>query len=177
MFVRNFYMKLATDLCYTVQTDGPSVAGIKGAHQLRTDRTSLSLDYTWSYLRLDYNSSIKDSAVGYGVAFGDGNTPVTFDDYKLSGHIITGLTVSYNKVLSHAYDDRATMTVVYTITNNNAEAVTIREIGMFGHSRYTEQSSSEVIMLMDRTVLDSPVTIEPNGVGQVTYTINLNYPV
>ena len=113
----------------------------------------------------------------YNVFFGDGTTEPTIDDYTLSGEFITGITTSYTFDIS-ANDDGSgsAATVKYTITNNNEEAITISEIGIFT-SIYWQSSSStsskytSAAILAERTLLETPITIEPGGVGQIAYTI------
>lgn len=57
-----------------------------------------------------------------------------------------------------------------TITNNNETDITIGEVGI------VYQTGSSYSVLFERTVLESPITIPAGGVGQVTYTIRMNYP-
>lgn len=116
---------------------------------------------------------IKGSPYGYnswgGVAFGDGSTPVSFDDYELAGqaHAAYDATASISKSVD---DDGATITALYTITNNSDADMVIAELGLFHGYNNT------VYFMVERTVLDSPVTIPAGGVGQITYTIRMNYP-
>ena len=58
---------------------------------------------------------------------------------------------------------------VLTITNNNATDITIGEVGIV-------YQGSNTAALLERTVLDSPITIPAGGVSQITYTIRMNYP-
>lgn len=108
-----------------------------------------------------------------GVIFGTGNEPPTVDDYKLSGEIVTGFDCSIS--LIKTYDDSGTkIEGLYTITNASADPITIGEVAMLvalGNS--TAQSYAG---LVERTALETPITIEPGGVGQVTYTIEFKYP-
>lgn len=109
----------------------------------------------------------------YGVCFGDGTTPATMDDYNLSGNMIT--TIVTNDAPTVTVDDEgATLSVVYTVTNTGSEDITISEVCMFNYWYYN--SSSYTCYLLERTLLDSPVTIPAGGVGLVTYTIRMNYP-
>ena len=100
-------------------------------------------------------------------SFGDGDITPTKEDFNLSGNFITGLTVS--KTLEST---ESSWILKATITNNNADSVVIKEIGLFGLVNSGYVSSC----LMDRTVLDTPVTIPAGGIGQVVYTITFNYP-
>lgn len=108
-----------------------------------------------------------------GVIIGTGTTPATIDDYKLAGDMITTFTYSKSVTITHD-DDKTTITALYTITNTGSAAFTIGEIGLMAAS-YSKTAESYKC-LVERTVLDSPVTIEAGGVGQVTYTISAEMP-
>lgn len=105
-----------------------------------------------------------------GVLFGTGTTPPTLNDYTISGAAVKNLSVSvaYNET-----DDESahTLEILYTITNAATVPVTIGEIAAFCGSGGSIKGA-----LLERTVLDSPVTIPAGGVGQITYTIRMNYP-
>lgn len=104
-----------------------------------------------------------------GVIFGTGDTAPTFDDYKLSGSMITTITAS--AAASAVQDnDGCTFVGTYTITNTGDEEITIKEIGLLLNSKHGYRH------LIERTVLDTSVTIPVGGVGQVTYTIRMDYP-
>lgn len=109
-----------------------------------------------------------------GVAFGTDGTPPTPDDYRLAGNVISSLsgTVAKNVNID---EYGTTMTAIYTLTNSGAEDVTVREIGLFRQGYYSSLKYTSTFML-ERTVLDEPVTIPAGGIGQVTYTIRMNYP-
>lgn len=110
------------------------------------------------------------SITTYGVFFGDGTTPPTEDDYKLSGNILSAGSAS---AVSSATSDEngVTSTATYTITNGLSTSFTIREVVLVGSVYYSSNSTSLAYVVFDRTLLDTPVTIEPGAVGQVTYTI------
>lgn len=116
-------------------------------------------------------TAFKTSYSGVGIVLGDGTTPPTIDDYKLSGTVITGVT-GLMDIAKSCDDEGATVTFNITVINNNSEEITVGEVGacslVGGTNAYT--------VMYDRTVLDAPVTIPAGGVGQVTYTIRMNYP-
>lgn len=111
----------------------------------------------------------------HGVFLGDGTTPPTKNDYSLSGNVITTIKTTITKT-SDVYDDGVASSAVYTVTNTGSEAITISEICLFGRCNYNTGTSVMSPFLLDRTLLDSPITIPAGGVGQVTYTIRMNYP-
>lgn len=115
-----------------------------------------------------------------GVFFGTGTTPATVDDYAFSGEFITNCTYtsSYNnEVLGDG--TKAKMTVLFTITNNNDADITIGEVGYLTPITYRKDYSvaQHTYILLEHTTLDSPITIAPGGVGQVTYVLQMNSPL
>lgn len=103
-----------------------------------------------------------------GIILGDGNESVSFDDYKLSGNVIQNIsattipTVEYN-------ENGFTLTTILTVTNSNETSITVSEIGLLA-------PASPYAVLIERSLLESPITIESGGVGQITYVINFTYP-
>lgn len=109
-----------------------------------------------------------------GVLFGTGNTAPTVDDYKLAGNIISGLSVT--TVATTGEDENGIYReVTYTITNGNSNDVTIAEVGLtiIGHFGSSGQNSYSYrySALVERTVLDYPVTIAATAIGQVKYRV------
>lgn len=112
-----------------------------------------------------------------GVAFGNGTAEPTIDDYALSGDHMTAYeaTVVLTKALE---DDHASITAQYTITNTGTEDFTISEVGLYAYDHASNASASyKAAVLLERTLLETPVTIPAGGVAQVTYTIRLDFPV
>lgn len=103
-----------------------------------------------------------------GVYFGTGATAPSYDDYTLSGDIIHTATAS-TAVNIADLDNGKAITGKYTITNTGAEEITISEIGLV-------YAFSTFRILVERTVLDTPVTIPAGGIGLVEYTITFNLP-
>ena len=135
--------------------------------------------YIYDILYFSQLSSHSNSLTTSGIAFGTGTTPPTFNDYKLSGELITNLSVS--NTVSKNQDGNGTIefTTVSLITNNNATDVTIGEVAYVHMNQSCYPTSTSIITgyyMCERTVLDTPVTIPAGGIGQVTYTIRMNYP-
>ena len=172
MFTSNFYKCL----CLQVNlTDSKSVRNENGVY-LTCVRPRGSYYFYWFVGGADGNGSLRlPREQYYGVRFGTGDTPPTLDDYKLSGNNVTGLTFSTNVVWVKD-DDGDGATATYTITNNNTTDVTIQEVGLFQQIYTTRSKEDSTYQLWERTVLDSPVTIPAGGVGQITYTLRVNYP-
>lgn len=113
------------------------------------------------------------SKQGTGVVFGDGSGIPSENDYTLFGNVVS--TFNETHITSFSVEgDTVVRTVQYTITNTSStEDITISEIGYITtihHKQWYQYAN----ILIDHTVLDSPVTIPAGGVGQVTYTITFN---
>lgn len=102
-----------------------------------------------------------------GIAFGSGTTPPQKTDYKLENYITNGLTYSGNN--TNKTDGVANW--VQTVQNTSTAQITITEVGLF--SKY-EEGGSFSSFLLTRTVLDTPVVLQPNEVKTFTITIDYN---
>jgi hypothetical protein len=126
-----------------------------------------------SSLRASSTSYVTTNQGSEGVYFSTGGEPESPTNCAISGDIIT--TYSSTHKITYSFDENgATTTVVYTITNTGTDAFTIGEIGVIGYMNTKHNSKTRYYIeyfLWDRTVLETPVTIEPGGVGQVTYTL------
>ena len=97
-------------------------------------------------------------------------------DYKLSGSIVAGLTSTYTKTVSDT-DEYSRFTLNFTLTNSNAEEVTIREVGYIGECPfYNNNNRKYAYVLFWRELLESPITIPAGGVGQVSVNLDINLP-
>lgn len=103
-----------------------------------------------------------------GIAFGSGTTPPQKTDYKLKNYITTGLTYSGNN--TNLTNGIAKW--VQTVQNTSTAQITITEVGLF--SRYSNRGGDFTAFLLTRTVLDTPVVLQPNEVKTFTMTIDYN---
>lgn len=110
-----------------------------------------------------------------GVVFGTGTTPPTKDDYCLSGTLLTNFAYSAG-VTATPDATGVTIKAIYTITNTGSSDMTIGEIGLMCNMYDASNQVDFRKGFIERTVLDAPVTIPAGGIGQVTYTIRINYP-
>lgn len=189
MFTKNYRDNLAYQLrgsvppketCPVVSIGGTKYSDLSGYSLSRGYNRFIST--SMKTVRASNAEYFKDksngNSFGYGVVFGSGNTAPTQDDTTLSGNLVTGLTSSY--VYNETFaDDGIDVTTVYTLTNNNAESVTIGEIALVDVIQNQPQQYYDTYYypyLIERTALETPITIQAGGVGQVTYTIRMNYP-
>lgn len=202
MFTRNYWLYQAayfagnTDLVYsaTVKPKYITWSGVVGdnvysgkeyggyLYPYHTKSSMSNVQFTYSDFGVKTVSGYSSTSNfgGYGLVFGSGNEPATIDDYKLSGDVITGC--AYSNAINHSMSDdgsEGAITATYTITNNNDEDITIGEIGLYSEMYWMTKQNTYTCypVLWERTVLESPITIPAGGVGQVTYTIQMNYPV
>lgn len=103
-----------------------------------------------------------------GIAFGSGTTPPQKTDYKLENYITTGLTYSGNN--TNSTDGVANW--VQTVQNTSTAQITITEVGLF--SKNSDTGQDYTAFLLTRTVLDTPVVLQPNEVKTFTITIDYN---
>lgn len=153
MFTRNYHSMKS----YALFSKAPVVATISGADsshengmpKITTLLASLQTSYT------------------AGVILGTGDTAPTLYDYKLAGDLVTGFT--YSHTVTSGKDEKGPWArAKYTITNNNAAAVTIKEIALLAGS---------TVCMIERSVLEKPITIEGGGgVGQIEYTVRYDVP-
>lgn len=135
-----------------------------------------------------YNARLSDGVwpainydgYNYGIKAGSGTTAPTEDDYKLESFLadivdnIIVFRTSGNVMITRGYtNDTPYITFSITVTNTSANAVTISEIGMFGWAAVSiAGTASMTTVMLDRTLLDTPVTIPAGDTGLVTYTIS-----
>lgn len=114
------------------------------------------------------------SGHGWGVHFGTGTTAPTLDDYTLESMITSGLTIASQTGSRTITDNKVTITGIYLLSNSGDADVVVGEIGYYGMAYYS--ASNWTCFLLDRTVLDEPITIPAGSTGQVAYTIEVTLP-
>lgn len=109
------------------------------------------------------------------IFFGTGTTPPTRNDYILSGTRITTLE-QQNMVGSYEFlNDGVKITKSLFMHNTGTEAVTVGEIAwVTGMISYSSLYGNDAILL-DRTLLEEPVTIPAGGTAQINYSIFFKY--
>lgn len=119
--------------------------------------------------------SLATSASSTGIHFGRGTTAPTEEDYALESLITSGLSISVSS--SHSLDGSGNpaLQLDITVTNTSSADITVGEIGYAQslHASTAQGSTSNAyrVCLLDRTVLDSPVTIPAGGYAVIRYTL------
>ena len=181
---------------------GPLIGHLKNIIPITTMHTNQPVWYagdTSNYITLTYNRDSNgiysaflgaflkskptgsSSANSYrGVCFGDGDAPPTPADLNISGNAFSTYNALYNLSTGVDVSGHIYVKARYTITNTGDEAFTIKEIGLFATPSLQKGPdiavSGTFSILLDRTILDTPVTIPAGGIGQVEYTITFNLP-
>lgn len=102
---------------------------------------------------------------GVFIAYGNGTTGATSNDYKLESEI-TNLTLLGNFV---SITDNGYI-VSSSVKNTLGGSITVKELGVFETSK-SEYGDRSTFMLI-RNVLETPITINPNETKTFTITIN-----
>lgn len=132
-------------------------------------RYTSCLCYNIPYLMQNRRTSSTDTSEG-GYCFGTGTTTPTENDYlyKTMLSLPSGVTVNV------AYTQEGeTCMARYTVLNGSTQDLTITEVALIGNCMFS--SSSIATYLVDRTLLDEPLTIaKGGGVGQIVYTVDIS---
>lgn len=128
--------------------------------------------YNGGYWALITSALAKTS---YGVAFGSDSTAPTENDYTL-GSQITGISAPAPTIetVIDTTNWRYIARLDYAVSNNTGTTITIAELGLFEvfyvattrGATPSASSSNRHSFMIDRTVLDTPITI-PNGSAAV----------
>lgn len=194
MFTKNYYAALATAFVEATGTTGMNAVDYQGNNRTLFNKVLASATndnnecpaFAMTLARQTYTV---DSNIGAGglragvsssfsqssfVHFGEGTTPATLDDYKLESRITSGITVSEQSVISSLVDNVVTRKANYILKNTSSSDITIGEIGIYRPIFYG--TGSTTYFLLERTVLDEPITIPSSGTGTVNYTIEIQVP-
>ena len=166
MLTKNFYAYIRADFSESnTAATFTKTGGSKVTVALSNDDPPFKVMNSWA-----------KSITGTGVSFGTGTTPATASDYVLESilgdnkiNVSTPSSISFSR-----YDTYEEYTVTFGVTNKTADAITISEMGLTAMP-YSPNSGSNYFVLVDRTVLDTPITIPAGQSKQITYTIRFNY--
>jgi hypothetical protein len=172
MVLRNWYNLMKAYRARTTIPNGLILGAnyIKDAgYYVSTDSLNILCLYPTNGLTFYTNPS----GSGPWFVVGRGTTPATLDDYALENMIRSGLTCT----VSTAVDEDNDAVYKLTLTNTSSEDITIGEVGIHCQCYWGNNSSAYTCWaLLERTVLDTPITIPAGGLGVIDYTIKLNPP-
>ena len=159
MLTKNFYALMRTALGKTSST----------ITSIQNETATVYMDSDWYGVFSAMNGY--ETAGNQYVRFGSGTTPATVNDYKLESQIDSDITVANPSAVTTEQTDSY---ILWTATFGVSASVetTISEIGLISKAHIANGNAAT---LVDRTVLDTPITIPAGQSKQITYTIRFNY--
>lgn len=121
-----------------------------------------------------FEQNITNAAIG--IAVGSGSTAATDDDYNLENAIPYYNVNGYVSILNISMkNDYPCVELLVSVSNIGNSAFTVSEIGYFMRveSKTSPDASSggPATMLIDRSVLSTPVTVAAGETKEIKYTI------
>lgn len=125
--------------------------------------------------------AVASSVTAAGIHLGSGTTAPTADDYCLEEDRTVDVTAQVTSVIrtKNAGGDWS-QAVAITVTNTTGEPVTIAEVGYYGSVRgatseeSTSSSNTNMVVMFDRTLLDTPIAIPVGDAATITYTVSVS---
>lgn len=111
----------------------------------------------------------------YGVYFGSGATPPTREDFKLENPITSGLTITNPSSLVWGGDGNGNYSIAadFVLRNTTDAEIVVREVG-FVSAIVKSHDADFYPFLMERTVLETPVTIPAGEARLIEYKFTFN---
>lgn len=157
---------------YSDYSDHPTLISISGSNcpiSKGSGDNTLKLVWITTVNALSTLSTSPTAGLGY-IVLGNGTTKPTPEDYRLESQITTNLSCDSVSV------SRNTTVKTYTATfsNSGTSDITVTEIGYVSRITYTYSNWETIYddFLMDRTVLETPITIPAGESRTVTYELS-----
>lgn len=126
---------------------------------------------------LEKTYTLRDNLNTEGIVVGRGSTAPTVNDYRLESIITSGLIASSTTSSSVDENQVCRLHIDLLLTNVSTSPITVSEIGwssgMDVGTAPNINSASRRYFLMDRTVLDTPLTIAAGDSEILRYTFTL----
>lgn len=123
-------------------------------------------------------STITLNNVSAGIIFGTGNTAATEYDYRIESPITSGINGSVQVNFGADENDNPYKIFNITINNTTTNDITINEIGFQQSINCATtkggNASAGDVFLLERTVLDEPITISANSSKAIVYKMQAN---
>lgn len=193
MFTKNFEAVMRNTFLYSGSTEftdwGGTVFTEKVATSIANNSVILNrycaLGKCMSKISSSMPSTTGTTAVGgvYGILFGTGATPPTEEDYALESLIANNgsqrisATSAGGVIVGQTADNTYVAYADYVLQNKTSADITITEVGIVGEvcSKFTSTSSYDFRhVLLERTVLDTPMVIPAGGSKMFTYKVTFN---
>lgn len=154
-----------------------TVFGDGNVNVRHTDGSISSCTMAGNYSDMQYFANMYKS----NICIGTGNTPVTYEDYTLSGTVLDNSKLAYvsSKIDYDATNRKVSKTVTYTYTNETEEAITISEWGLLYKHRTGTTFVTKDNTLLFREVLETPIVIEAGTTATIKFKVDVpisNHP-
>lgn len=113
------------------------------------------------------------------ICLGDGDTPVTYDDYALSGASISNKLVRISRTKTWDSENKKwVVKLVCGYENTGTTDIVIKEWGLMHgiSSSYIVYGINQYITLMFREVLEEPITIPAGESATIHFTLDVPMP-
>ena len=124
-----------------------------------------------------YNLQVANTSAYYGIRVGSGTTAPTEDDYNIQSQISFSVIDGSATLYDYGVDSSGNpyTQILLAIKNKGSSPFTVSEICYFGNmdvkSSPNASSGGNQAILVDRTVLDTPVEIPAGETAEILYTI------
>lgn len=147
----------------------PATGGFKLTNISGSDKTAYPTDISVFSFINSFNHMVTAPTTNSAtfIRCGTGTTSATEDDYKLESYA-TGLTS--DAAVTAISGDISKKTYTATFSNTTNADITVTEIGFFTNCYY-EGAAQNDNFLLDRIVLDTPITIPAGESKPITYEI------
>jgi hypothetical protein len=132
-----------------------------------------------SFFQIGNPTSLQLGVNGWGISVGTSDTAATDEDVNLASTITSGLSGVINN--SHGMDgDDPYVIFNIVLTNSTASDIIVREVGYKQnvYSGTTVGATSGLgngLILVDRTVLSTPLTVPARGNAALQYKLKCSY--
>ena len=120
-------------------------------------------------------ATVTTNATAAGISVGTGTTAATELDYNLENTVTSGVSLSVATPTVGQENGEPYVEYVVTVTNTSGAELTVSEIGYKQSAKGTPKpggtSPSDVVCLIDRTVLDEAITLANNQAGTIVYRL------
>jgi hypothetical protein len=150
--------------------------GIEGKNKSGT--TIYITKNNFNTISLSYANTLNNS----GISVGKGTSQESDDYYSLEDMITSGLSNAgtVNEIVQEGKDQNNNLQtmIILTLRNTTSTPITITEIGYTAQVyavKNNDGSESPTLhsVLIDRTLLNQPITIQPNETGTIQYVLKL----
>lgn len=162
MLLRNYYNQLHSFFSEQTITNGLKLPDGTLANCCCPSSTQ---SFTIARTFTSASATARTGYSSYGFIVGSGRTPASVEDYCLESLITSSLYLS----VVQSTDGDGNYIWVGTLTNKASEPITVGEIGIL-MSCYNKSSSS-CTCLVERTVLDEPLTLGAGESGFISYKV------